>query len=35
MRLDGAGLIDRDTPLRFQFDDRWMGGFAGDTLASA
>lgn len=35
MRLDGAGLFDRDTPLRFQFDDRWMGGFAGDTLASA
>lgn len=35
MRLAGEGLIDRAAPLRFQFDDRWMGGFAGDTLASA
>ncbi len=35
MRLDRGGLIDRDAPLRFQFDDAWMGGFAGDTLASA
>ncbi|WP_424970989.1 sarcosine oxidase subunit alpha family protein [Dinoroseobacter sp. S76] len=35
MRLAQGGLIDRDRPVRFQFDDAWMGGFAGDTLASA
>ena len=31
----GGRLIDRDTPLKFQFNDRYMRGLAGDTLASA
>ncbi len=36
MRLETGGrLIDRTRPLRFRFDDRWMTGLAGDTLASA
>lgn len=35
MRLEGSGQIDRSNPVRFQFDDQWMGGFEGDTLASA
>ena len=35
MRIDGAGTVARDTPLRFQFDGRAYTGFAGDTLASA
>ncbi len=35
MRLEKGGLIDRSREIRFQFDDRWMGGVAGDTLASA
>ncbi len=35
MRIDGKGLVDRNAPLRFRFDGREYGGFAGDTLASA
>lgn len=35
MRLDGKGLIDRSTPLRFRFDGEEYKGFQGDTLASA
>lgn len=35
MRLPSGGMIDRAQPLRFQFDDRWLSGYAGDTLASA
>ncbi len=34
MRVAG-GLIDRTKPLRFRFDGRSYGAFAGDTLASA
>jgi sarcosine oxidase subunit alpha len=34
-RLDGGGLIDRATALRFRFDNRELVGHAGDTLASA
>jgi len=34
-RLANGGLIDRAKPLRFRFDGRDYGGFAGDTLASA
>ena len=34
-RLDGGGLIDRATALRFSFDGRQLTGHAGDTLASA
>ncbi len=33
-KLEG-GLIDRDRPLAFHFDDCVYTGFAGDTLASA
>jgi NADPH-dependent 2,4-dienoyl-CoA reductase/sulfur reductase-like enzyme len=33
-RLSG-GLIDRNAPLRFDFNGRPMQGYAGDTLASA
>ncbi|MFK7743920.1 MAG: 2Fe-2S iron-sulfur cluster-binding protein, partial [Roseobacter sp.] len=35
MRIDGKGLIDRDRPMRFQFDGVGHTGFAGDTVASA
>ena len=35
MRIQGKGLIDRSTPVRFKFDGVEYGGFAGDTLASA
>ncbi len=35
MRLAGAGLIDRDRSVSFQFDGRPLEGFWGDTLASA
>lgn len=35
MRLDGPAQIDRGKAVRFQFDDQWLGGFEGDTLASA
>ncbi|HET6469585.1 MAG TPA: 2Fe-2S iron-sulfur cluster-binding protein [Geminicoccaceae bacterium] len=31
----GGALLDRSRPLRFGFDGRTLGGFAGDTLASA
>ncbi|MEM6608494.1 MAG: sarcosine oxidase subunit alpha family protein [Pseudomonadota bacterium] len=31
----GGRLIDRNTQLKFQFNDKWLRGFAGDTLASA
>jgi sarcosine oxidase subunit alpha len=34
-RLPKGGLIDRDKPLSFTFDKARLGGFAGDTLASA
>ena len=33
-RLDG-GLINRDRPINFTFDDIPYQGFKGDTLASA
>ncbi len=33
-RLQG-GLIDRSKTISFRFDDRWMKGHPGDTLASA
>ncbi len=35
MRIDGKGLVDRKTPIRFQFDGVGHTGFAGDTVASA
>ena len=34
-RVAAGGLIDRTRPLRFSFDGKSYGGFAGDTLASA
>ncbi|KPF70839.1 sarcosine oxidase subunit alpha [Bosea sp. AAP35] len=34
-RRDDGGLIDRNRPLSFRFDDRAYQGFDGDTLASA
>ena len=34
-RLAQGGLIDRGRPLAFSFDGRTLGGYAGDTLASA
>ncbi len=34
-RLASGGRVDRARPLRFTFDGRPYGGFAGDTLASA
>ncbi|HEX4199607.1 MAG TPA: sarcosine oxidase subunit alpha family protein [Caulobacteraceae bacterium] len=34
-RLAAGGLIDRTRPLAFSFDGRRLGGFVGDTLASA
>jgi methylglutamate dehydrogenase subunit C len=34
-RLEGGGLIDHATALRFSFDGRQFTGHAGDTLASA
>ena len=34
-RLPKGGRIDRSTPLRFSFDGRSFGGYAGDSLASA
>ena len=33
-RLAG-GLIDRSRTISFRFDDKWMKGHPGDTLASA
>ncbi|SLN55918.1 Aminomethyltransferase [Pseudoruegeria aquimaris] len=35
MRIDGAGLINRNKPVTFSFDGRSYQGFEGDTLASA
>ena len=35
MRLDGKGLVDRATPVRFHFNGRAYEGFKGDTVASA
>ncbi|RMB04964.1 sarcosine oxidase subunit alpha family protein [Eilatimonas milleporae] len=34
-RLNGGGLIDRDSPVNFTFNGRAYRGFEGDTLASA
>lgn len=34
-RLESGGIIDRTKPLGFTWDGRKLGGFAGDTLASA
>ncbi len=34
-RLAAGGRIDRRRRLGFRFDGRALGGFAGDTLASA
>jgi sarcosine oxidase subunit alpha len=34
-RLPSGGRIRRDRPLRFTWDGRALGGFEGDTLASA
>jgi len=35
IRLSSGGVIDRTRPLSFSFDGLSLGGFAGDTLASA
>ncbi|VAW01665.1 Sarcosine oxidase alpha subunit, partial [hydrothermal vent metagenome] len=35
MRIEGAGLINRDKPIGFSFDGRQYQGFEGDSLASA
>jgi NADPH-dependent 2,4-dienoyl-CoA reductase/sulfur reductase-like enzyme len=35
LRLAAGTLIDRSRPLSFTFDGRILGGFAGDTVASA
>lgn len=35
LRLPRGGMIDREQPLRFAFNGRPLGGYAGDTLASA
>ncbi len=34
-RLSDGGAIDRSCPLSFTFDGKALGGFAGDTVASA
>lgn len=34
-RLESGGIIDRQTPITFQFDGRKQSGYAGDTIASA
>lgn len=34
-RIQSGGCIDRQTPLSFTFDGKKLGGFMGDTLASA
>ncbi len=34
-RLDKGGRIDREKPVNFTYDGKPLGGFAGDTLASA
>ena len=33
-RTTAGGLIDRDKPVRFTFDNRPYAGYTGDTLAS-
>ncbi|MBU3739817.1 MAG: FAD-dependent oxidoreductase, partial [Rhodoferax sp.] len=35
LRLPSGGLIDRDKPITFRFNNRDYQGFEGDTLASA
>ncbi|WP_170475984.1 sarcosine oxidase subunit alpha family protein [Ruegeria arenilitoris] len=35
MRIDGKGLIDRNSPIEFEFDGVSYSGYQGDTLASA
>ena len=35
MRIDGKGLVDRESPMSFRFNGQWHRGFKGDTLASA
>src|SRR5262245_21841036 len=35
LRLSRGGCIDRNRPVRFQFDGRQYQGFLGDTIASA
>ncbi|MDJ1015831.1 MAG: sarcosine oxidase subunit alpha family protein [Paracoccaceae bacterium] len=35
MRIEGKGLVDRSAPVRFSFDGQTIGGFTGDTVASA
>ncbi|WP_050930265.1 sarcosine oxidase subunit alpha family protein [Aestuariivita boseongensis] len=35
MRVQGRGLVDRNSPVTFRFDGIAYEGFAGDTLASA
>lgn len=34
-RLEGAGALQRDSPLSFTFDGRSYAGYQGDTVASA
>ncbi|SDD70442.1 sarcosine oxidase subunit alpha family protein [Rhodospira trueperi] len=34
-RLPKGGVIDRSRSIRFRFNGQWMGGYSGDTLASA
>jgi sarcosine oxidase, subunit alpha len=34
-RTGEGGRVDRNKPLRFTFDGRALGGFSGDTIASA
>ncbi len=34
-RLETGGLIDRERPLQFRWDDMQLRGYTGDTLASA
>lgn len=34
-RLNGGGILDRNSSLSFEFDGRKYQGFRGDTLASA
>ena len=35
MRVDGKGLINREIPLNFKYNNQMFSGFLGDTLASA
>ncbi|WP_204114865.1 sarcosine oxidase subunit alpha family protein [Shimia biformata] len=35
MRVNGKGLVDRNSPLSFTFDGRRVEAFRGDTVASA